>query len=359
MVLTEPGAFVRSSFPRPTVGERDALLEVELTSVCGGDVKLYKGDVDAAAYPLVPGHEVVGRVAAAGDRFDPAVQAGERVVVEPYVPCYNCRFCHEGAYPHCERGRCYGVTVSAETAPHLWGGYAEYMYLAPNSKLHRVPESVPAEAACLASVIGNGLNWIVVKGDVSPRDGVTVIGPGVQGLASVLVAALTGAEPIVLLGRPEDEDRLELGRRLGATRTVTLDPDDATEEGVSEATKDARDIVVVTAPSTHAIDLSIDVVAPLGTIVLPAVTGGEHTPLDTDELVYKEVDIRTGIGQPNLMKDAVAVLTEHPDAVAQMISHSYPLTEAERAIRQQVPTADCFDDTVIHAALYPSRMEPP
>ncbi|WP_251329841.1 zinc-dependent alcohol dehydrogenase [Haloplanus pelagicus] len=354
MVLTAPEALEMQSFDVPDVSETGGgLLEVEMTSVCGSDIGRYQGKGYSTYYPVVFGHEVVGRVVEASDdaldRF--GVSLGDRVVPEPYIPCYACRNCQRGNYHMCDEGRCYGVTMTADQPPHLWGGYGEYMYLHRNSKLHPVAEEVPPEAACLGTVIGNGVRWAHTKGEVGPTDDVVVIGPGAQGLSTVLVAAEAGADPVVLLGLASDGDRLALGEDLGATHTVTIDEQDP-EAVVDEATDgEGPEVVVVAAPDSRAVELGLDLVAPLGRLVLPGIVG-EATEIETDRIVRDEISIIGGRGQALDVEPAMELVEAHAEDVARINTHTFPVSEADTAIQRQL-AGDAFDPDIIHAALYP------
>jgi threonine dehydrogenase-like Zn-dependent dehydrogenase len=182
MVLSGAETLELREFEVPDVSTEGALLEVEMTSVCGTDIGLYSGQEHFSNLPLIMGHEVVGRVVDGAEESlaKMGVEVGDRVMPEPYVPCYDCEYCQSGDYHMCEENRCFGVSISCSEPPHLWGGYGEYMYLPPNTRVHAVDESTPAKAACLGSVIGNGVRWVVEKGDVDPGDDVVIIGPGAQ-----------------------------------------------------------------------------------------------------------------------------------------------------------------------------------
>lgn len=357
MVLTDPGNLELREFTVPEITGEDGLLEVEMTSVCGGDVAMYDGKIHQDQLPLLLGHEVVGRVVEMGDEAveKHGVDIGERVIIEPYIPCYKCKYCQTGYYQLCEQLRCYGVTISPNEPPHLWGGYGSYLYIAPNAKLHTINEDVPADAACLSSVMGNGVRWAMTKGEIEPNDSVAVIGPGVQGLASVLVSSIAGADPIVLIGLPTDGPRLQIGKDVGATETIVND-NGVTDKQMQEVFENGlADVVIVTAPSTEAIELGCRIVAPLGRIVVPAVTGGKKSGIDFDELIFKEADIRTGLGQANDMTNAIAVVEKYPELVRKMITHEFTVANAEDAIRRQIPSTDEFDSGVLHASLTPEK----
>ena len=359
MVLEDSGEMGLQEFQTPDVGENDLLLEIEMTSVCGSDVELYEGDLHTwdPPYPLILGHEIVGRVgelgATAADHH--GVEQGDRVILEPYIPSYQAPYAQRGYYQLDDDVQVYGINKSCAEPPHLWGGYSHRMIVQEHSKLHPIAEDVPSEAACLSSVMGNGVRWIVDKGDVGPGDSVVVIGPGVQGLASVLMAHLGGADPIVLIGTSSDTDRMELGEEYGATHTINLDETDPAAAMADITADGLADVAVCSAPATAAIRLGVDLLAPLGTAVIVANTEQEATPVVMDDLIQKEAQIVAGLGQSNNMPAAISVVERYPDLVQQMISHVFPLKDAEKALRKQVHHSEAFDESLVHAAIRPNN----
>lgn len=349
MVLAGERRLEPREFPIPDVGN-GALLRVEATSVCGTDVGLYRGESHFESLPLVLGHEVAGRVVDGAeetlDRW--GVEAGDRVMPEPYVPCYECQHCQTGNYHMCDQDRCYGVSISADEPPHLWGGYGEYMYLHPNTRVHAIPDDVSSKAGCLGSVVGNGVRWALTKGRLSPGDSVAIVGPGAQGLATTVVADEAGADPVILLGLPADDDRLELGAKLGATNTLYSDGED-TPGKVRDLTGGGPDVVIVTAPAAPALSLAIDIVRPRGRVVLPGLIGDE-VPIDTDRLVVDEISLLGGRGQALNVERAMAILKRRSDDIESINTHSYPVAKAETAIREQIPGEE-FDPDIVHAVL--------
>ena len=354
MVLEAPERLEARTFDRPDVSETGALLEVEMTSVCGTDVSLYRGKGSMGEYPVVLGHEVAGRIVEGApetlERW--GVSIGDRVMPEPYIPCWDCADCQGGDYHMCDELRTYGVTVSADVPPHLWGGYGEYMYLDPNSRIHRVPDGVSSRAACLGSVIGNGVRWIVRKGRVAPGDGVAIVGPGAQGLATTVVAEAAGADPLVVLGLPEDEPKLSLARSLGATATLDSTAGDVRERAIADLDRPGFDVVVVTAPAAAAVRLGIELVRPRGSVVLVGL-GDTPSTLDLDRVVLDEITLLGGRGQAGDVERAMAILERNAENVARINSHVFPLPEAETAIRRQIPGEE-RDIDIVHAALEPA-----
>ncbi|HXG39393.1 MAG TPA: alcohol dehydrogenase catalytic domain-containing protein, partial [Candidatus Limnocylindrales bacterium] len=208
-VLVAPRRIEVERLPRPSVDADAALVAVELCGICGTDLKTFAGDLPAP-YPIVLGHEIVGRVAEIGERAARryGVAAGDRVLVESSIPCWSCPACRSGAYRLCPTKGGYGTRLSVSVPPGLWGGLAELLYLAPGSIVHRLPASIGPRVAIAIPLVANGLQWVTRMGSLRPGDRVLVQGCGPQGLAAALVARAGGAAEVTVTGLTTDRGRL-------------------------------------------------------------------------------------------------------------------------------------------------------
>lgn len=218
----------------PDIPPGGALLKVEVAGICGTDVKMYASP--PFPDPVIMGHENVGTIVKAGKDFvaRQGYDEGSRVFVEHYVGCYACEWCHRGEYRHCFNtdwrqnpdARRFGYT-SAENAPHLWGGFAQYMYLPWNSVLHRIPDNVTFERAGMATPMSNGIEWALIDGGVGYDSTVLIQGPGQQGLSQAVACKQAGASLVIVTGTARDSGRLELARKLGADAAIDVQNEDA------------------------------------------------------------------------------------------------------------------------------------
>ena len=181
MMLVEPKHFSMTSIPRVPV-DGGGWLAVEATSISGADVQVWNGEAKDVVYPLIPGHEVVGRIASAGPSIPYPV--GTRVVVEPRIHCGECHRCLNNLAT-CARRRpinSYGFIPSIEP-PGLWGGLAETLYLDPSARVHEVTDDVPAEVATFVHPLAAGHTWAVELPLLQTGEDVMILGPGPRGLA--------------------------------------------------------------------------------------------------------------------------------------------------------------------------------
>jgi len=339
-VVTEPGEVEIREFDIPDIGSDEAILELEMTSVCGADPKVYKGDFRPEVLPAILGHEIVGRIDAIGEdaRENYRVEEGDRVVVDQLRRCGSCRQCIAGRYNHCERGggnEPYGMTPLSKS-PGIWGGYSQYMYLGPGTVLYPIDEFVPKEAAALGTgVVGNSINWIQQAGEKVVEQSLVIQGPGPQGLSLTAVASKMGFAPIVVTGVPRDDERLALAERLGADETACAPPDELLEATRGALGSEHADVVVNLTNSPASAQDSIDLVGVGGTIVYPNVVGDvEPSEVNFDPLVLKDASMEgvlSSTSEPT--RQAIELIERDPEPFVELMSHVYPLEEMETALR--------------------------
>jgi threonine dehydrogenase-like Zn-dependent dehydrogenase len=272
MVQTAPRRLEARELPVPEVGDESALLRVEACGICGSDYEQFEG-VLRTPMPAIPGHEPLGRIEAIGDAAARrwGVDVGDRVAVETMLSCRFCPACLAGSYHLCRARRIYSYVPLAEP-PGLWGAYAEYMYLAPNSVLHRVDPRLPPETAVLFNPLGAGFRWAVEIPGTKPGDTVVILGPGQRGLASVIACAQVAAGKIIVTGLAADARKLALAREFGAHVTIDVENENARERIRAETDGRGADVVVdVSSYALAPVAEALDYVAPGGTIVLAGV----------------------------------------------------------------------------------------
>ena len=337
MVLEAPEVLVPGAFDIPSVKDDDGLLEVEMAGICHTDVELFRGTT-TYALPIIPGHEIVGRIAEVGpvaaQRW--GVQPGDRVAVESIVRCGFCPNCIGGRYKHCPNAQVYGTFTSCELPPHLWGSYSEYLYLAPGAIVHKVPDTMSPELATLLTVaIANGIQWTCVKGEVRLGSTVVVQGVGPIGLSAVAAASDAGASLVVATGLESDAHRRALAVEFGADVVVNVSEEDVVER-VKELTGGAGvDVVLDTTGSPDAIVTSTRLVRRGGTVVNAGLTGDATvTPLRLDSLMIPEIRLQQVFTyEYQSVRAALALALKDRYPFEKLITHHFPLDRAEDAIR--------------------------
>ena len=353
-VLAAPGRLELRQVELPRIGADDALLRVEACGICGTDLEQFRGAY--TSFPAIPGHETVGLIAEIGDaaRQRWQVAPGDRVAVFPRFGCGHCAQCAAGNARACPDGGLYGFT-STDRAPGLWGGYADYMYLAAGSTVRRFRPDIPAEAAVLFNPLGSGYKWAVTVPGTRAGDDVVILGCGQRGLACLIAAREAGARRIVITGTATDGHKLTLARELGADAAVDVESAD-----VAGVVRDvtggagARVVVDTTPFATQPVIDAVEVAAPGGVVVLAGLKGQRPVSgLYTDSIVHKELTVIGVRGADNASMERAARLIESgAPQLSALHTHSFDIADAERALQTlagEVPGARPISVTITPA----------
>jgi threonine dehydrogenase-like Zn-dependent dehydrogenase len=356
MVQTAPRRLEPQDLPVPEIDDDSALLRVEACGICGSDYEQYEGLL-RTPMPVVPGHEPLGRIEKIGDRAARrwGVDVGDRVAVETMLSCRFCPACLGGSYHLCRTRKIYSYIPLSEE-PGLWGAYAELLYLAPNSILHKVDATLPASTAVMFNPLGAGFRWAVEMPATGPGDTVVVLGPGQRGLASVLACREVGASQIIVTGLAADAKKLELARAFGADHTIDVENEDA-KQRIRELTdgQGARVVIDVSSYSTQPVSDALDFVCMGGTVVLAGVKGFRPIPdFVSDKIVMKEIQIRGAIGVTSTgYESAIRLIESRRHPIEKMHTHDFALRDAELAIRTLAREIE--GDESIHSCLLPGK----
>ncbi|QGJ72072.1 Zn-dependent alcohol dehydrogenase [Planctomycetales bacterium 10988] len=202
----KPGAVELREVPRPRISEEEVLLEVGSVGVCGSDLHQWTADHSwPVNYPVVLGHEFSGRIVEIGSRVE-GWGEGDRVVSETAaIISPNNPLTRQGLYnlDPTRKGFGYGVN----------GAMTKFVRV-PARILHRIPDHLPFEQACLVEPCCVAYNAVVKNARIEPGDRIVVLGPGTIGILCAAMARLCGGE-VAIVGLPQDEKRLEIARTYG------------------------------------------------------------------------------------------------------------------------------------------------
>lgn len=294
------GSYEIRELPVPTPPPGGAVLQVEAVGLCGSDVAQFHGVElvpGGSAFPVVPGHETVGRVVALASDAELGVAEGDRVAVDEILsvsPTF----------------RIYGysdMTGAGEVG--LWGGYGEYMELFAGTRLHKLPDDLPAAELTVFEPLANAVNWVGIAG-VQEGDTVVVQGPGHQGLAVLEAVLAKKPSVVVVTGTSADGLRLGAATAIGATATVMVDTDDPVAAVKDLTGGMGADKVFDVATAVQTVPLSLELVRFNGTVLLAGLKHFAEVPgLVTDKIVVNGLRVFGGSGfTPDSMAEAVELL---------------------------------------------------
>src|SRR5438477_7178884 len=265
-VMKAPGRLEVERFPIPYLQPGAVLMKVTFSGICGTDKHTFRGEskqyagtdhVRDIVYPHICGHENVGVSEAIGggesipDSEGRPLRAGDRIVPAANVPCGHCIFClNDYPYYFCENLQDYGNSLHSGIPPHLFGGWAEYMYLLPGTPLFRVPDGLPDELAALTEIMAvtHGFDRARMLnagwGGSAFGESVAVVGVGPLGFCHLVKAGRLGCGKLIAIDRLDS--RLEMAERFGATPTVDTSKTTEKErlELAREHTNTGPDIVI-------------------------------------------------------------------------------------------------------------------
>ncbi|MCP5181350.1 MAG: alcohol dehydrogenase catalytic domain-containing protein [Pseudomonadales bacterium] len=340
--------------PLPAIDDDSALLQVEVCGICGSDVEQFDGAL-RTPMPVIPGHEPLGRIAAIGDRAARrwGVDVGDRVAVETMLSCRHCQPCLGGSYHLCDERRIYSY-IPLSDAPGLWGAYAQYMYLHPNSVVHKVDPTLPAELAVMFNPLGAGFRWAVEMPSLQVGDTVVILGPGQRGLASVLACREAGAGTVIVTGLEADAAKFSVARHFGADHCINVNAENAVERVKAITHGRGADVVVdVSAYATQPVMDAMRMVRPGGRVVLAGVKG--FKPVEnfvSDYIVMKEIRVQGAIGVTSTgYRQAIRLIERERERLRPMHTHDFALADAALAIRTLA--REVAGEGSIHSCLIP------
>src|SRR6201994_917719 len=347
-------------FPMPDIPGDGALLKVEVAGICGTDVKMYAKP--PFADPVIMGHENIGVFDRAGKAFTErhGVREGDRVFVEHYVGCMKCEWCRIGEYRHCELtdwgtnpdARRYGYTTS-DNPYHLWGGFAQYLYLPWNAVLHKIPDGVSAELAGIATPLSNGIEWALFSAGVGYDSTVLIQGPGQQGLSQTVACKQAGASLIIVTGTTRDSARLELAKRLGADAVIDVQTEDPLARIMELTGGKGLDIVLdcTSGAGPAPVLLGIDALQRReGTLLIQGELAA-FPDFPVKKVTEKSITIKSARGHSfRACELAVKQLASGRFPLQELVTHRFGLSDVDRAIRAVGGEAG---EDVVHVSLLP------
>lgn len=354
VVFSGDGHHELREFPVPDPPEGGAVLAVEAVGMCGSDVLQYHGHrhVPGEVSPVVPGHEIVGRIAAITQEAAQnwRVSEGDRVCIDLNVVCGRCRGCLSGGW--CRSLQVYGYTKGPDDDGGLWGGYGEFMRLLPQTHVMRAPGGLSPEQLTVFEPLASVLNWMRKLG-VAWGNSVVVQGPGHVGLLCVAVAAAFGASPVIVMGTSQDQLRLDAATRVGATASVVVDEEDAVGAVRQLTGSKMADVVLDAAPAPATVATAIELAGFEGRVGLIGLKHSQAVPaFQSDLVVLKALSLVGCAGStPASMEAAVSFLADRPEIAQQIAGASVTLDTVERGLallERRVEGEDATHVTLVH-----------
>jgi L-iditol 2-dehydrogenase len=313
-VMTRPGELMLEERPVPEPGPREVQVEIASVGVCGSDVHWFEhGRIGTKVVtgPLVLGHESAGRVTAVGsDVTKHAV--GDRVTLEPGVPCGRCRECRHGRYNLCP-------DVVFFATPPIDGAFADFVTIHEDFAF-ALPDELSDDVGALMEPLSVGI-WACRKAGVSAGDRVLVTGAGPIGLIAMQVALAFGATQVEISDL--NRDRLEIASRTGATRALVAGEDEPGE----------ADILIECSGNERATNAGIEALRPAGTAVIVGMGPGATAELPLALIQAREIWLTGTFRYANTYPTAIALAAAGRVDLEALITSHYDLDDTLAALK--------------------------
>ena len=321
VVYDAPRSFSVRDVPAPHPGPGDVLIEVIQTGLCGTDLHIHEGDF-YAAFPLIPGHEIVGRVSDVGAGVDGFVE-GQRVTVNPNINCGHCRPCQSGNLLMCRNLKGIGTN---------WpGGFAEYL-TAPAAYTYDVTglDDDTAVATEPAACAMHGMETLQVK----PGSTALVFGAGPTGLLLSQLLARGGAAKVTVAA--SSAFKLERATALGIDSTHLMDRSDlpADVSALKDATDgEGYDIVIDATGAPAVIETTVGLTREGGTVMIYGVTGPEEqVRFNPYDIFRREITVKGSFAEISSFPATIEALRTGRTRTEGLITHRFALDEYADAL---------------------------
>lgn len=310
--------------PMPEVKPDDVLIQIKAVGICGSDVHYYaKGRIGdfVVDFPIILGHEAAGVVVEVGSNVK-NFKPGDRVTMEPGIPCYHCEQCLQGRYNLCP-------DITFWATPPYDGCLCDYV-AHPAAFTFKLPDNMSFTEGALIEPLAIGVN-AALTGNVKLGDTVVIFGSGCIGLVTLLAAKAYGATRVIVCDILDK--RLETARRLGAETVNSMNADAVAE--IRRLT-DGRgaDVVIDCCGISKTVAQGLQVARPAARVVLVGLGDDEINGLPMALLSNKELELRSIFRYRNLYPTAINAVAGGKIDISGIVSNEYPFEQTPFAIAE-------------------------
>jgi len=317
-VLHAPHELRIEDRPIPRAAPKEVLVEIRSVGVCGSDVHYYEHGrigMHIVRRPLILGHESSGVIVDLGSGVT-RHRVGERVALEPGVPCGRCRECRGGHYNLCPDVRFFAT-------PPIDGTFTNYVTIHEDFAFE-LPDSISDDAGALIEPLSVGI-WACRKANLQGGDRVLITGAGPIGLLAMQAAIALGAAEVTMTDL--NPHRLDLARQTGATRTLKTDVEPLAETGVE------ADVLIECSGHPAAMMDGIRSIRPAGTAVLVGMGPGEDATVPLAFIQNREIALTGVFRYANTYPGAIALVASGRVNLDAVVTGHYALADAEQALQ--------------------------
>ncbi len=318
----------------PVPKDNEVLIKVDTVGVCGSDLHYYSqgkiGDMIVET-PFILGHECAGVIVDIGKNVQ-NLSIGDKVAVEPGVPCGKCEFCLHGKYNLCSD------LVFMATPPDN-GCLMDYIVY-PSQWVFKIPDNMSFAEGALIEPLAVGMH-AVAQAQADIGKSALIFGAGCIGLVTLLTLKSRGITNIYIVDMIDS--RLDKAKELGATETINVKNENVNTI-INKLTDDKGvDMVFEMTGSPQAILQTVKTVKKGGTIICVGLGSEKNVSFDLGGLIWKEATLKTVFRYRNLYPSAIEAVSKEIIPVKEIISHIYNLEDISEALEYHV---NCKNDII-------------
>jgi L-iditol 2-dehydrogenase len=323
--------------PRPKPDE--VLVRMKVVGVCLSDVHYFThGRIGryVVEKPLILGHECSGEVVEIGSEVK-SLAKGDRVIVEPGVPCRKCYYCKRGRYNLCS-------SMVFMATPPFDGAFAEYV-TSPEDFAYKMPENMTYEEGALIEPLSVGM-YSVKRADIKAGQTVAVLGAGTIGLMTLMAARVEGAAEI--FATDIVDFKLKFAKNVGATEVINSRTSNPVKRILELTEGEGVDTVIDAVGLPDTVQQAIRMVRNGGVVVLTGLGyPTPEVPVSVTEIIFKELDLRGVQRYANVWREGIKLVSAGRIDVKKLITHKFAFDKIGEAFEKTEKGTDSVKVQVI------------
>jgi L-iditol 2-dehydrogenase len=340
-LIVAPKEIVMGEIDKPECGDDQVLVNIKHVGICGADLEFFEDGAIGAwvlKFPHVIGHEPAGVIAEVGKNVT-NVKVGDKVAIEPGIPCFACPTCLQGKYNLCSKMSFMSVPLDMNGAP---GAFCEFVAW-PANLVFKVPDDIDTADACLAEPLAVGIHSVEQSG-IKFGQSAAIIGCGCIGLCVAMILKAQGITDIYVSDL--SPARLEKAKEIGVKEAFNAGEVDAVQ-AILDASGGGVDVVYECTGLQAGVDAAVQLLNMGGMLQLIGLFGSPKQEVDLNGIIFKEAFAASNFRYRHNYPTAIKAISSGTAPVSKIVSHRFPIEKLGEAIAFNIANKDIVTKIVI------------